>query len=104
VPDIRNSKVIDVIRELQEFGVETFVHDPAASAEDALLEYGLRLAAWDDLPAADALILAVSHKQFLERPVGEYLKKIVRQGCLIDVKSVLDAQAFQRAGVRVWRL
>ena len=104
VPDIRNSKVIDVIRELHEFGVETFVHDPAASAEDALLEYGLRLAAWDDLPAADALILAVSHKQFLERPVAEYLKKIVRQGCLIDVKSVLDSQAFQRAGVRVWRL
>jgi UDP-N-acetyl-D-galactosamine dehydrogenase len=104
VPDIRNSKVIDVIRELHEFGVETFVHDPAAGAEDALLEYGVRLAEWDDLPAADALILAVSHKQFLERPVADYLKKIVRSGCLIDVKSVLDAQAFQRAGVRVWRL
>jgi UDP-N-acetyl-D-glucosamine/UDP-N-acetyl-D-galactosamine dehydrogenase len=104
VPDIRNSKVFDVIRELHEFGVETFVHDPTASAEEALHEYGVRLCAWDDLPAADALIMAVSHRAFIERPVEEYLKKIVRQGCVIDVKSMLDAQAFRRAGLRVWRL
>jgi UDP-N-acetyl-D-glucosamine/UDP-N-acetyl-D-galactosamine dehydrogenase len=104
VPDIRNSKVIDVIRELHEFGVETFVHDPAASAEEALHEYGVRLCAWDDLPAADALILTVAHRAFTQRPVEEYLRKIVRQGCVIDVKSVLDAQAFRRAGLRVWRL
>jgi UDP-N-acetyl-D-galactosamine dehydrogenase len=104
VPDIRNSKVIDVIRELHEFGVETFVHDPAASAEEALHEYGVRLCAWDDLPAADALIMTVAHRAFMQRPVEEYLRKIVRQGCVIDVKSVLDAQAFRRAGLRVWRL
>jgi UDP-N-acetyl-D-galactosamine dehydrogenase len=46
VPDIRNSKVIDIVRELHEFGVQTFVHDPLANAEEALVEYGLRLAAW----------------------------------------------------------
>src|SRR4029078_9819667 len=55
VPDIRNSKVIDIVRELHECGVQTYVHDPLASAEEALVEYGLRLCPWNDLPAADAL-------------------------------------------------
>ncbi len=103
-PDIRNSKVVDIVRELHEFGVQTFVHDPAASADEALHEYGLRLSSWDDLPAADALVLAVSHKAFLGVPAVQMLKKIVRGGCLIDVKSVLDPAPFQHAGVRVWRL
>jgi UDP-N-acetyl-D-glucosamine/UDP-N-acetyl-D-galactosamine dehydrogenase len=104
VPDIRNSKVADILAELREFGVEAHVHDPLASAEDALHEYGVKLRSWDELPAADALILAVSHKRFLETPVQEYLKKIVRGGCIVDVKSVLDAQVFRREGLRVWRL
>ena len=104
VPDIRNSKVIDVIRELHEFGVETFVHDPAASGDEALREYGVRLAAWDELPAADALILAVAHRSFLQIAPQEMMKKMVKRGCLIDVKSALDAEAFRREGIRVWRL
>jgi UDP-N-acetyl-D-galactosamine dehydrogenase len=104
VPDIRNSKVIDIIRELHEFGVETFVHDPAASAEDALHEYGVRLASWESLPAADALILAVAHRRYLELPTGELLAKVVRAGCVIDVKAVLDAAALRKEGLRVWRL
>ncbi len=104
VPDLRNSKVVDIIRELQEFGVETYVHDPAASKDDALHEYGIRLCEWDDLPAADATILAVAHRRFLDYPVAEYVKKIVRHGCFIDVKAVFDPAEFQRAGLRVWRL
>jgi UDP-N-acetyl-D-glucosamine/UDP-N-acetyl-D-galactosamine dehydrogenase len=104
VPDIRNSKVIDIIRELRDFGVETHVHDPLASAEDALMEYGVRLSSWDALPAADALVLAVAHRAFLELPESAYLEKIVRRGCLIDVKSVCDPAFFRRHGLRVWRL
>ncbi|MGQ0654370.1 MAG: nucleotide sugar dehydrogenase, partial [Betaproteobacteria bacterium] len=103
-PDIRNSKVVDILRELKEFGVETFVHDPAANADDALHEYGVRLQRWEDLPAADAVILAVSHRQYLDFPMKVILEKIVRDGCLIDVKAVLDAEAFRREGIRVWRL
>jgi UDP-N-acetyl-D-glucosamine/UDP-N-acetyl-D-galactosamine dehydrogenase len=102
--DIRNSKVIDIVHELREFGVETFVHDPAAGADEALHEYGLRLAAWDDLPAADAVILAVAHRAFLAIPVAELMRKIVRGGCLIDVKSVFDPAPFRNSGIRVWRL
>jgi UDP-N-acetyl-D-galactosamine dehydrogenase len=104
VADIRNSKVVDIIRELHEFGVETFVHDPLASADDALHEYGLKLTDWDCLPAADALILAVAHRPFLEFPNEQVLRKIVRRGCVIDVKSVLDAEALRREGLTVWRL
>jgi UDP-N-acetyl-D-galactosamine dehydrogenase len=104
VPDLRNSKVIDIVRELHEFGVETYVHDPLASHEDALHEYGLRLCDWDTMPAADALVLAVAHKAFLEMPKGEIMKKIVRQGCLVDVKAALDAQEYRKEGIRVWRL
>jgi UDP-N-acetyl-D-galactosamine dehydrogenase len=100
-PDIRNSRVVDILRELAEFGVEAFVHDSLASREEALAEYGVRLHAWDDLPAADALILAVAHREFLGRSLPE---KIVKGGCLIDVKSVLDPAALRAAGLRVWRL
>jgi len=103
-PDIRNSKVADILHELREFGVEAHVHDPMASSEDALHEYGVKLRSWDDLPAADALILAVSHQHYLDMPLAELQRKIVRGGCVVDVKSVLDAHALRREGLRVWRL
>jgi UDP-N-acetyl-D-galactosamine dehydrogenase len=102
--DIRNSKVIDVVRELRQFGVEVFVHDPQADPDEAMHEYGIKLCTWDNLPAADALILAVAHKPFVELTPQEILRKIVRQGCLVQVKPVLDPAAFRREGVRVWRL
>jgi UDP-N-acetyl-D-galactosamine dehydrogenase len=102
--DIRNSKVIDVIRELEEFGVECHVHDPEADADETLHEYGIKLRKWDELPAADALILAVAHESFLKLPTSAFLEKIVRQGCLVQVKPALDSDAFRREGVRVWRL
>jgi UDP-N-acetyl-D-galactosamine dehydrogenase len=75
-----------------------------ASAEEALIEYGVRLSAWKELPAADALVLAVAHRQFVQMPPAALLEKIVRRGCLIDVKSVCEPSAFRREGVSVWRL
>jgi UDP-N-acetyl-D-galactosamine dehydrogenase len=102
--DIRNSKVIDVVHELQQFGCEVYVHDPEADPDETLHEYGIRLCGWDELPAADCTIVAVSHKAFLARPPEELLAKIVRQGCLVQVKPAFDAAAFKREGVRVWRL
>jgi UDP-N-acetyl-D-galactosamine dehydrogenase len=102
--DIRNTKVVDVIRELTEFGVQTFVHDPVADPDETLHEYGIRLCEWENLPAADALILAVPHRYYETLPPSAYLEKIVRQGCLVQVKPVLDPATFRREGVRVWRL
>jgi len=102
--DIRNSKVIDVIRELEQFGCEVHVHDPEADPDETLHEYGIKLRTWDELPAADCLILAVAHDAFRKLPVPAFKEKIVRQGCLVQVKALLDPQSFQREGVRVWRL
>jgi UDP-N-acetyl-D-galactosamine dehydrogenase len=102
--DIRNSKVIDVIRELEQFGCEVFVHDPEADPDDTLHEYGIRLRSWDELPAADCLIVAVAHDAFRKHDTDAWKKKIVRQGCLVQVKAFLDPAPFKREGVRAWRL
>ena len=102
--DIRNSKVIDVVRELEQFGVECFVHDPQADPDETRREYGIALRSWDELPRADAVILAVAHRQFVEKPPEALLEKIVRKGCFVQVKPAFDSAAFTREGVRVWRL
>jgi UDP-N-acetyl-D-galactosamine dehydrogenase len=102
--DIRNSKVVDIVRELGEFGVEVLVSDPQAAPDAALREYGIRLTPWEQLPAADGLILAVPHREYLALSPADYLRRIVRRGCLIDVKSVLDPKPFCQEGVSVWRL
>lgn len=103
-PDLRNSRVIDVIRELQSYGIEVHVHDPIPDADEARHEYGLPLESWDDLPRADAIVVAVSHQEFLARPVPDYLTKVVNNGCFIDVKSQFDMAALTGAGLTVWRL
>src|SRR5690348_10815824 len=77
--DIRNTKVVCMIRELEQFGCECHVHDPEADFDETLHEYGIRLRTWDELPAADCTILAVAHQAFLARPTSDYLEKIVRQ-------------------------
>ena len=102
--DLRNSRVIDVINELREFGVHVHVHDPMADSAEAAHEYDVRLTEWDNLPAADAMILAVPHSHYLELPSAILVSKIVRNGCIIDVKSVLKRGELESAGLRVWRL
>ncbi|MCC6472231.1 MAG: nucleotide sugar dehydrogenase [Burkholderiales bacterium] len=103
-PDIRNTRVIDVIHELQSYGIEVHVHDPVSDASEVRHEYGLELESWEELPRADALVVAVSHRQFVDRPIAEYLGKLVPKGCFIDVKSQFDASALRAAGLTTWRL
>jgi UDP-N-acetyl-D-galactosamine dehydrogenase len=102
--DIRNTKVVDIVNELQGFGVEVFVHDPVGNAEEAMHEYGVKLVAWDDLPQADAVIAAVSHKEYLNMPLEKLLGKINQGGCFIDVKSKFPQAEIESSGMRVWRL
>jgi UDP-N-acetyl-D-galactosamine dehydrogenase len=104
VSDLRNSKVVDLIRELESFGVVVSVHDPVANAADAVNKYGLNLLEWDDLPAADALVVAVAHQQFIDKPIPDLLTKVVPHGCFIDVKCSFDAPMLQSHGLSVWRL
>jgi len=103
-PDIRNTRVIDVIGELRSFGVDVHVHDPVPDAAEARHEYGLELVPWDKLPRAEAIVVAVAHQQFVRKPLADYLAKVVERGCFIDVKSQFDMVALQRAGLTVWRL
>jgi UDP-N-acetyl-D-glucosamine/UDP-N-acetyl-D-galactosamine dehydrogenase len=102
--DIRNSKVIDIVRELAEFGVQAFINDPLADPEVVWHEYQIRLCPWESLPVADGLILAVSHAPYLQLPVADLLAKIEPNGCLIDIKSALDPAPFRQMGISVWRL
>lgn len=103
-PDLRNSKVADVIHELREYGIEVHVHDPVADACEARHEYGLEIEAWENLPRADAIIAAVSHREILARPLCDILDKIAANGCFIDVKSEYNQTEMRKAGLNVWRL
>jgi UDP-N-acetyl-D-glucosamine/UDP-N-acetyl-D-galactosamine dehydrogenase len=103
-PDLRNSKVADLIQELLAYGIEVHVHDPVANSREALHEYGLELDSWAELPRAEAIIAAVSHREFLAKPLREYLSKVTENGCFIDVKSQYDQTELRRAGLSVWRL
>ncbi|OFZ68221.1 MAG: GDP-mannose dehydrogenase [Betaproteobacteria bacterium RBG_16_56_24] len=102
--DLRNSKAADVVRELQDFGCDVSVHDPVADAQEAMHEYGISLDAWDDLPAADAIVAAVSHREYLAMPLSDLLAKLKPGGVFVDVKSVYDPVAIDAAGYRLWRL
>ncbi len=102
--DLRNSKVIDIINELRTYGVEVFVTDPQAEADAAQHEYGVTLTAWADLPRADAIVAAVSHREFAELSMEEIGKKLVKGGAFIDVKAAFDQHALRAAGFRLWRL
>ena len=103
-PDLRNSRVIDVIRELQSYGANVIVHEPVADAAEALHEYGVSLTAWDDLPPAAAIVAAVAHKEFRNRPLTDYVAKLQKGGVLTDVKSMFDEAQLVSKGVTVWRL
>ncbi len=102
--DLRNSKVADVINELKSYGIEVFAHDPWADPEEAMHEYGVRLFKWDDLPRADAIVAAVSHRELVSLPVEDFQKKLIKGGAFIDVKACFDQPALEAAGIHVWRL
>jgi UDP-N-acetyl-D-galactosamine dehydrogenase len=103
-PDLRNSRVIDVIRELTAFGARVHVHDPVADPAEALHEYGLVLTPWDELPRANAIVSAVAHRALRERSVDDLAAKLMPNGVYVDVKSQADAAALRSRGVQVWRL
>jgi len=103
-PDLRNSKVADMIRELESYGLQVHVHDPVADAAEAMHEYGVKLSSWDELPCAEALISAVAHRELCERPLAQVRDKIAPAGCFIDLKSQFDEATLRESGLSVWRL
>lgn len=103
-PDLRNSKVADIVFELRSYGLDVHVFDPVASNKEAEHEYGISLTDWDALPVADALVAAVPHKEVMAMPLTALQDKISKGGCFIDVKSQFDQHALKDAGFSVWRL
>ncbi len=104
-PDIRNSKIVDVIRELEDFGCDVRVHDPIANHQDALHEYGLTLLSWDELPKnADAVILAVPHREYTSLAGHKLLACLATHGVVADVKAAIDPGDPALSGVTLWRL
>lgn len=109
VPDLRNTRVIDVIRELREYGVEVLVHDPLADADEAQREYGLSFVSLDALEGLDALILTVPHSRYAEEGLLELaaLRRrfaVPEKALLLDVKGFFSPDAAAAEGVAYWRL
>lgn len=104
VPDLRNSKVIDIVQELQEFGVEVQVTDPLADSREAYKEFRLQLVSQEELLPADAVVLAVAHQSYVDmgwKGIFSLLKN--RQGVVADVKSVLSIHEVP-GNITLWRL
>jgi len=102
-PDIRNSKVIDIIRELEDYGIEVQVHDPLADPKEVNHEYGLELVPLDELRPAVAVVLAVAHRQFRDMTASSY-RSLLSGSVLIDVKGVFNRDEVKEMGIRLWRL
>jgi UDP-N-acetyl-D-galactosamine dehydrogenase len=103
-PDLRNSRVIDVVSELQSYGLTVYVHDPLASLAECQHEYGLTLTAWEDLPSSSAVVAAVPHRAYLEMGIDRLLDKLAPGGVFVDVKSVHDPKVIGARGFTSWRL
>jgi UDP-N-acetyl-D-galactosamine dehydrogenase len=105
VPDLRNTKVIDIIRELKDYGVDVLVNDPLADPTEARQYYGVELQPLDKIKDADAVILAVMHKAYREMGL-EGIASLFSHNTVpfIDVKGCFSPQDAQKLGLRYWRL
>ena len=105
VPDLRNSRVPDIIHELREYGVQVLVHDPIAQSEEAVEEYGIHLSKWEDLKDIDGIIVAVAHRRYADMGLEDLLKPLrnQREGVVIDVKCLLDPEEVPKT-LSYWRL
>ena len=103
-PDLRNSKVIDIIRELNDYGVCIQVHDPIVDIDEANKEYGIKLISYKDLQPANAIVLAVAHHNFIDYTAASLLPLMKENPVVIDVKGVFNRKLAVDAGIRLWRL
>jgi UDP-N-acetyl-D-glucosamine/UDP-N-acetyl-D-galactosamine dehydrogenase len=104
VPDTRNSRVVDIVRELESFGLQVQVHDPLASPEDAKHEYGLTITELKELRPADAVVLAVAHGSYVEGGWPLLQKLLIGgSGLVFDIKMKLDRNT-KPDGIELWRM
>ena len=107
VPDIRNTKVVDIVHELRDYGIEVLIHDPLADPAETRHEYGLELTALNDVGHVDAVVYAVCHNAFAALTVTDIAGLCCNgngEGVVVDVKNVLESDAVTAAGMRYWSL
>jgi len=102
--DLRNSRVIDVIRELEAYGVDVLVFDPVANADEAEQAYQITMVDFNELKDLDAVVAAVSHDELTGIPVELFATKTNKNPLFVDIKSAYDRNALKDAGFSVWRL
>lgn len=102
--DLRNSGVRSIIEEFADYGIATLVHDPLADPEEARSLHGVELVSWQSLKDLDAVVLAVAHDEYRKIKPQEYRAMLSPEGCVIDVKSVLDPREMEGNSIRLWRL
>jgi UDP-N-acetyl-D-glucosamine/UDP-N-acetyl-D-galactosamine dehydrogenase len=103
-PDLRNSRVIDIINELRDFGVNIQVHDQYADTDETLRCYGVSGVPLDQLESADAVVIAVAHQQYLDLSIENFKKLLTPNGLLVDVKGILNKAEIKKENIRLWQL
>ncbi len=102
--DLRNSRVTDIIEELQSYAIDPIVHDPLADAGEAKSFFNINLSPLEELTDLDAIILAVGHKSYKNILLDEFINRLKPNGCIVDIKSVLDVSGVKKSGINYWRL
>lgn len=102
-PDTRNTRVIDIVRELEEYGIEPVVCDPVADAEEAKEEYGIELKKQDALKNLDTLIVAVAHDEFKKLDEKDFENLLCKNGIVADIKGIYEREDFEKNGYSYWR-
>jgi len=103
VPDLRNSRVPDIVEELRGYGIEALVHDPRAHADEVEQRWGIELRPLEALTGLDGLVVAVAHQEFRSLAPAALAARLKPGGVLVDVKSVVDAAGLP-VGIRYWSL
>lgn len=103
-PDLRNSRVIDLIEEFRAYGIEPMVHDPLACPDEAHEEYGVDLTPFEKLQNLDVMVLAVGHAEYRARSVDDWAAILAPGGMVTDVKAALPVEAFAAKNIPLWRL
>jgi len=106
VPDVRNTKVIDIVRELEEYHLELLVHDPVAEKGDVKKEFDIDLVDDSELKNLDCIIFAVAHNEYLEKLQIDYLNKLYRSDkkVLIDIKGLYKKADVEKHNIHYWSL
>lgn len=103
-PDTRNTKVIDIINELNEFNIEPLVFDPEADAEEAEQIYGLKFVKEDEMNNLDLMIIAVNHDAFSDQKMSYWLNRVNNKKVIMDLKGMLNKDEVESLDVAYWRL